>query len=91
MATKPDDIFDIFQLPAALAAAQARMLPCAATLQHLADATQTMMRAQMEYGHAIMRAQADLLGAWLATPVTTADENERPSVAAIRQREYAAP
>jgi hypothetical protein len=91
MDNKPDDLFEIFQLPAALAAAQARMLPCAATLQRLADATHTMMRAQMDYGQAVMRAQADLLGAWLATSETSAEENERPSVAAARQTEYATP
>jgi hypothetical protein len=80
MADKSAELFGIFQRPAA-----------PAILQGLADATQTIMRAQLDYTQAIMRAQAALFGVWLPSPAAAADEDERPSVAAARRKEYAAP
>ncbi len=81
MSENLSDPFGTLQISKDLFEAQNKFLPTGALFGHISEAARIVATAQAQYGQALMRANAMLVGAFLQ-PSSTAERDVRPSVVA---------
>jgi hypothetical protein len=81
MSENISDPFGTVQISKDLFAAQKKFLPAGQFFEHMSEAARIMSAAQMEYGKAMMRANALVFGDFLK-PLAVSANDTRPSVAA---------
>ncbi len=86
MANETENPYDFFKLPNHIFAAPERFLPSATLLENMSHAVQIIGQAQVDYGHALLRANAAMFDAWL--PRRARRDSEGPAQAA-RESEFA--
>jgi len=85
MANESENPFEFLKLPNHIFTAPERFLPAATLLENMSQAVQMIGQAQVNYGHALLRANAAMFDAWLPRPA--ARDSEGPAQAA-RESEF---